>query len=106
MTPKVTKPLPLNFRTDVRALRSLNKQEPHPKEEIPQIFKAKDAPDFSKLFFTLKPASLRKSIDFSEFSFLTAKRAEKRNDFENVLKERKFFQDKRQMYIKISYEFR
>jgi len=96
LTPKITRPLPISFRTDVRALRTLNKQEP-PKEEIPQIFKAKDAPDFSKLFFTLKPVLLRKSIDFSEFSFLTAKRAEKRNDYENVLKERKFFEEKRQM---------
>lgn len=99
-TQKITKPFPITFRTDERAFKSLTKNEALKEEKDNQFFfKAKEAPDFSKKFFNLKPLSLRKSMDFSEFKLLTAKRAEMRSDYENVLKNRKIFEEKRELYI-------
>lgn len=89
VTPKPTKTVSVHFKTDERVLKpSIYYKIELPKEESPQLFKAKEAPDFSKMFFYPKPASPRKSIDFSEFTFLTAQRKQKREELDNLLQKR------------------
>lgn len=95
---KKTKPVSLHFKTEERALTKKPEIETKSKEESFLQFKAKEAPDFSKLFFSVKAQNDKKPIEFLEFAFETSQRAEKRNEYENGLKQRKKMEEQREKY--------